>query len=406
MQNNLVRKGLVLGIVVLFVGLIIIPSIGSSNVSIKLKNTSKQATLFNPFLKGWLCRKKITIDHNQVAGDLNDFPVLINIVNSDLAAKAQDDGDDIIFMDDKGKANQLSHEIEFYDGSTGELIAWINIPFVSSTSDTIFYMYFKNRKCDNQQNVEGTWNDNYLAVYHMNDIENGIKDSTSNDRHGYELGNPSYQQDGVIGNSAIDFDGINDGFGIPNDFGLYHHDFTVECWAKFDSYQTSTKSILIFLHGEICAKLAYRSITNAIDWEVRFVGEYYWDYINIVKNPSDITNFHYYAGSVDHNNVDTGLYDGNIVGIQNNEVIDIHTQDNSIGIRIDQNSKHFDGLMDEVRISNNVRSQEWIETTYNSISNSSGFITPSSTTTHFAINNYREQYINNLYTFFNNMRIG
>jgi len=48
--------------------------------------------------------------------DLTDFPVLISVVDQGLRDHAQDDGDDIIFMDNDGIANQLGHEIEYFDG--------------------------------------------------------------------------------------------------------------------------------------------------------------------------------------------------------------------------------------------------------------------------------------------------
>ena len=47
---------------------------------------------FNPFENGWQYRKQITIDHTQVTGDLESFPVLRSTYH-DLM-KAQADGDD------------------------------------------------------------------------------------------------------------------------------------------------------------------------------------------------------------------------------------------------------------------------------------------------------------------------
>ena len=38
---------------------------------------------------GWLYSKKITIDHDQVSSDLTNFPVCINITDSDIASDAQ-----------------------------------------------------------------------------------------------------------------------------------------------------------------------------------------------------------------------------------------------------------------------------------------------------------------------------
>jgi len=88
-------------------------------------------------------KKKITIDSSQVPGDLNDFPLLVNINDPDLSEAAQKDGDDIVFTDDQG-VTQLDHEIEKYDHTAGDLTAWVRIPFLNSTEDTIIYMYYGN----------------------------------------------------------------------------------------------------------------------------------------------------------------------------------------------------------------------------------------------------------------------
>ncbi|MFQ6071049.1 MAG: DUF2341 domain-containing protein, partial [Candidatus Aminicenantales bacterium] len=61
-------------------------------------------------------QKQIVIDASKVEANLTDFPVLIYLASdSDLASKAQDDGDDIMFSDSAG--NKLSHEIEYFNGT-------------------------------------------------------------------------------------------------------------------------------------------------------------------------------------------------------------------------------------------------------------------------------------------------
>jgi hypothetical protein len=180
MRNNLLTKTLVIGITVLFVGLIIVPSI-NSQINLKQKNTSTVLASFNPFKEGWEYRKKITINHNKVDENLLNFPVLVSTIDSDLRDKAQNDGDDILFMDDKGKANLLYHEIEYFDGSNGELVAWVNIPILFNSVDTVFYMYYGNLTCTSLEFPEMVWDSNYIMVHHMHGSNwQGIDDSTSN----------------------------------------------------------------------------------------------------------------------------------------------------------------------------------------------------------------------------------
>jgi hypothetical protein len=79
---------------------------------------------------GWGNRKKITIDSSKVIADQTNFPVLINIVDQDLANRTQPDGDDIMFIA-SDETTKYNHEIESYDSSTGKLVAWVNITSLS-----------------------------------------------------------------------------------------------------------------------------------------------------------------------------------------------------------------------------------------------------------------------------------
>lgn len=161
------KKVLVILIIVLFIGAGFIPIVISESIYLKNNSIYPKSSSFNPFLKGWKYRKKITIDNTKVDNTLTNFPVLIRIFDTDLRDKAQGDGYDILFMDDKGFANSLYHEIEKYDASTGELIAWVNIPSLSSSESTFFYIYYGNPDSGNQQIPENVWDTNYVMVQHM-----------------------------------------------------------------------------------------------------------------------------------------------------------------------------------------------------------------------------------------------
>lgn len=146
--------------------------------------------LFNPFGTGsvdaawfnddWAYRKAITIDESMVSGssNLTNFPVLVSLASDTaLADKAQDDGDDIVFTAING--DRLSHEIEKFDGSTGELVAWVRVPSLSATSNTILYIYFGNPGVSNQQRPTDVWEASYQVVQHME--ETSTSDTTNTD---------------------------------------------------------------------------------------------------------------------------------------------------------------------------------------------------------------------------------
>jgi hypothetical protein len=151
MKKDKIKKILAFTITLCFLTLSIAPTIDSQfensihNLTIQ-KDQVKYLSDSNSvpwWHKGWEYRKKITIDHSKVVNNLVNFPVLISLDSDyNLAQKAQDNGNDIVFIDASGA--KLNHEIELFNGSTGELISWVNVTKLSSTEDTILYMYYGN----------------------------------------------------------------------------------------------------------------------------------------------------------------------------------------------------------------------------------------------------------------------
>jgi len=95
----------------------------------------------------WQYRKALIIDADQVAANLTDFPLLVDLTDADLQSKALPSGDDILFTGDDG-TTLLDYEIESYDGVAGSLIAWVEVPTLSSTAETVIYMYYGNTPKD------------------------------------------------------------------------------------------------------------------------------------------------------------------------------------------------------------------------------------------------------------------
>ncbi|MHA1885958.1 MAG: DUF2341 domain-containing protein, partial [Promethearchaeota archaeon] len=107
--------------------------------------------------------KTLTIDHTQISGTENlfDFPVLISLFDADLHDNTQTDGNDIAFSNG---FQWLDHEIELfnqtYNSTHAQLIAWVRIPVLFTSLDTIIQMYYGNPFMETQQNY-GVWNNGY-----------------------------------------------------------------------------------------------------------------------------------------------------------------------------------------------------------------------------------------------------
>jgi hypothetical protein len=198
---------------------------------------AEHKTIFDPFMDGWQYRKKISINHTQIEGDLEYFPVLLSTYDSDLRDKAQPDGDDLLFMDGYGIANRLYHEIEYFDASNGKLVTWINVTSVSSSQDSEFIMYYGNPSCNNQESPELVWDSHYKAVWHMSDDTSSTIRDSAGVNTGTKTGNSGNMPDersGKIGN-AQEFDGANIERIIfshcPYPVGA-DDDLTVSIWSK------------------------------------------------------------------------------------------------------------------------------------------------------------------------------
>ena len=327
-------------------------------------------------------RKYIRFDSSRVPANQSNFPVLINISSdADLADNvAQADGGDIVFTTtDNAK---LDHDIEDFDKPTGELVAWVEIPTLSGSSDTGIYMYYGYAGADDQWAINGdTWDEdganNFKGVWHLSetDIDGGpgdIKDSTGNGNNGTSSGmDTNAQQPGKIGGS-FDFDGSDDHMEVPYNGTLDGlSQVTLMAWVRPAATGVS---------NEIMEKVSAAYQLNAVsDDTFRFQ----------VQNDSTLETFD--GGTLTTDWTYVGLtYDGaNIVGYVNGVSVGTIGQTGTTRDTADTFIMGCDGSIDggcttdgeydvdidEVRISSTARSATWIETSYNNQSAPAAFHT-------------------------------
>ena len=147
-------------------------------------------------------RKAITIDKAMVAGSVDNFPVYVDLTDTDLAASARADGHDIYFTDAAGTT--LPHEIESWSG--GRLLAWVRLPHLDSSTSTRFYILYGDVSRAAGPDPAMTFS-TYSAVWHLDDaLTGGIADATGMTAATQTGLHPGDQMTGQLGGS-INFDG-------------------------------------------------------------------------------------------------------------------------------------------------------------------------------------------------------
>ncbi len=323
----------------------------------------------------WDYRKKITINSANVSADLTDFPVLINLASdSDLASDAQDNGNDILFTA-ADEVTRLSHEIESFNGTSGQLVAWVKVPNLSSATDTELYMYYGNSESGNSENMTAVWDSNYKMVQHLQETTGGanaIEDSTSNANHGTDNNSPTFSASGQI-DGAISFDGIDDDIKVNDSSSLdITNSITLEAWVK-PVTDTNHRRIMVKSHSSWAEPYYMYSLwvySNQLGFGIYDGTTRHWQTYGAITD----NVMHYVAGT--YNGTHQKWYINGVSVGTDNFITSIATNNETllIGNALGPNLE-FDGTIDEVRISNTARSSGWILTSYNNQNNPSAFIT-------------------------------
>ena len=321
--------------------------------------------------------KLITINHTKVDGDLTNFPVWVHNISDDFkdtghSGSILSNGSDIAFFSFDNNT-QYNHEIETYNGTTGEIGIWVNVTSVTSASDTYFWIYYGDNDGGYgvNHNPRDVWDTDYGAVYHMDGTTwQTTTDSTEkNDIEG-ETGDPTYAQTGISG-LAVDFDGTLDRLdcGDHADWDTMASQYTFEIWWK----GTINVDVQYFLHRED------KFILRWDGSEVIRTYSYMSDYCPGVT-PLGNDSWRYGVG---RKTGPTGP--DNWTQIYYNKTLDFEIENSGasppaayhvfMGAHATDSNDGFDGILDEVRLSKVSRSRSYLNATYESISSPSTFLT-------------------------------
>jgi hypothetical protein len=327
----------------------------------------------------WNDRKSITINHTKVAGssNLTNFPMLVSLTDANLATVANggnvglSDGTDILFTAADG-ATKLAHEIESYNPSTGQLVAWVNTPAVSPTSDTMIFMYYGNASATDQQNRTGVWDSNYGGVWHLGTVGGALStnDSTSNANNATVIGTASVAAGEVGGGAALSgspnyIDAGNSPSVLPTQTG------TLSIWVNYNAFGNWTTPIGNGnIAGDINGAMIWNRSSGQVDFEVDGAG----GRDNTSGGTLSTGQWYYLVGSWDGSNVN--LYTN---GVLTSSIAEGTSADPTyhltLGVdgALSGSGNYLNGIIDEARVSKVARPAGWIGTEYNNQSSPSTF---------------------------------
>jgi hypothetical protein len=343
-----------------------------------------QSAWYSPGGGTWNYRKTITIDHTKVntatgtTTPLTNFPVLISLTDTDLKNNASSTGADILFTSSDG-ITKLNHEIETYSSSTGQLIAWVQVPSLSKTTDTVLYLYFGNTTAANQSNKTAVWDSNYKAVWHLGQTSGNFFDSTSNT-------NTGTPQSAITRNSSAKIDGgatfngsnpYNSYISVTNNSSLQPSAaITMESWV-YPTAATNDASIFCNDSWGASGYALWQSASgSSVGWAaiISYSGG---NLTTVASTIYSINSWHHVVITYTKSEGIARVYvDGNLdnySGVDKNGLV-TPTYDLWIGASSGlPGTRATTGSQDEVRISNSARSADWIKTEYLNQSSPSAF---------------------------------
>jgi len=251
--------------------------------------------------------------------------------------------------------------------STGHLVAWVNVTSLSSTVDTILYMYYGNPTRSSEENIEETWDSNYLMVQHLSETSGTHYDSTSNN-------NDATAQNGLNQDANGKMDGA-DSYDDTDDFLLVsggtanlldnRGSWTYEAWLYPTKENCNiighlSESTFIFVNTDEAVGFAtYYTGTGSSEFTSNgAITLNEWNHFVVTRDGSSITVY-----------VDTASYSVTTSSSQNGNV----GGNLQIGRNMADTTFVFGGIYDEVRFSDVARSSDWISTEFNNQNNPGAF---------------------------------
>lgn len=338
----------------------------------------------------------ITLDHTQCGtADSTDFPVLVQFTNTKLKTVANGgqvqnaSGFDIVFSSTNLGSNMpgplLSWQVESWNGTTGDLLAWVKSP-VSHTVDSVICIFVGNATISTFQGgaTGAAWTNNFIGVWHFPDgVTLGLSDSTANGLTMTNFG--ATATSGIVDGAAliITTNHVQQNSTTALQFN-WNSPFSVSMWFTFTAgTEQALISNLDTASGFKGWEVSHSNRLGIDSIELFLINSYPTAAIHIFALSNlPAASFNYITVTYDGSGAAAGvtLYQAGVPVTSSTLFDTLGTASTTnglntwVGLRRD-GSDPMSGSMDELRVANGVRSASWILTEFNNQSNPATFIT-------------------------------
>ena len=341
---------------------------------------------------GYAFKKQLVLNTTSagITNNQTNFPALVYIQDNNLIASntcnnkvqyplgnyngAPGSNYDFAFLDPTS-ATELNYQVESYNPTTGTLLVWVKIPTLyAKTNNTLSFYFGSLTPAHNATFYSNTWPSDYLAVYHFNEdpsVTTTVLDATNNHVDGVST-NVSSTTDKIhaaagLTGGGYSFNGTSKII-TTQTANITGNAFTLSAWVSVTTPGGDNKVVSNEIDFGPGYKLAVKA--NVIETETRSTNT-----MGTLGNLGDggtvTTGWHYiqgtFTGTSFKNYLDSVAATTTLTKIAASmtplagSVVSIGV-DNRSGATPDEN--YYQGLMDEVRISNVIKSSDWIRAEY------------------------------------------
>jgi gliding motility-associated-like protein len=324
-------------------------------------------------------KKAITVYSSQVEGTTNhtNFPVLVEVTDAELrgapaGGMRHANGYDIAFALSNGTI--LTHQIHSYNSSTGYLRVWVNVPVLYANTNTTFYLHYGNTNITANSSSNATWSNGYVGAWSF-DAANPFVDHTGN---GTLNNNGTTSSNTAIVGESRQFQNNNSQYlAAPGHNGSYDltNNVTFSGWLRLTNTGLDQKIGGNQDNTNGGFKMGVYT-NNKLEFEIRQSNNNSILTRNEPGGTELTTGVWYHVAGVysdDANSMITYINGVQDRSMTTNSSLGTSSGAMTFGREPFSSSYFLSGRLDEMRLSNVVRSASWLRTEYNNQLSPAGF---------------------------------